>query len=212
MAAYYEFNGGQAPAPNYPTCPSVWNVLDCNSGQTNRPCCDQYKCYLEANNHMKCMGGSAAFPNSAFSSHAFDAAHPSGDEVMRNEIAAAGAHGVDFFAMEVFGGVRCNVASCVDVVDSVTSPTCDPFDSEMHLILRNEDAMQQAGLRWIIDLMNHGESHAGAYLTYPSFWDKAVENTVLAVSSPSYLRICGRPVVMIGNGFDLVTQAGSAAP
>ena len=58
MAAYYEFNG---QGPSYPNCPDVWNVLDCNAGQTNRPCCDQYKCYLEANNHMKCMGGASAF-------------------------------------------------------------------------------------------------------------------------------------------------------
>ena len=204
MAGYYSFDGR---APSYPTCTSVNNIPNCNTGQTNRPCCDQYNCMLEANNHMTCMGGSAAFPPAAFTSESFDSSHPPGVDTIRNEIIAAGQHGVDFFAVEIFGGVR----GVYGVTDPVTSPNADPFDSEMHLIMQSEDTMRDNNVRWIVDIMNHGEAWPNAYEQHPEFWQEGIDNTVLAISSPSYLTICGRPVVLVGNGFDLVSQAGGTA-
>jgi len=71
--------------------------------------------------------------------------------------------------------------------------------------------MAAAGLRWIVDIMNHGEAWPSAYVQKPALWAEAKYNVANAVVSPSYLRICGRPVVLVGNGFDLVTQAGGRA-
>ena len=206
MAGYYSFDGR---APSYPTCTSVHNLPNCNSAvpPTNRPCCDQYNCVYEPNNHMSCMGGSAAFPSGAFTAEEFDTGHPPGVETMRNEIIAAGQHGVHFLAVEIFGGVR----GALDVTDPVTSPDADPFDSEMHLVMQNEDAMREHNVRWIVDIMNHGEAWDNAYQQHPEFWQEGIDNTVLALSSPSYLTICGRPVVLVGNGADLVSQAGGTA-
>ena len=126
---------------------------------------------------------------------------------MRNEIIAAGQHGVHFLAVEIFGGVR----GVYGITDPVTSPNADPFDSEMHLVMQNEDAMRENNVRWIVDIMNHGEAWPNAYQQNPQFWQEGVDNTVLAVSSPSYLTICGRPVILVGNGFDLVSQAGGTS-
>ena len=126
--------------PKYPDCSAVRGIPNCNTGRTNRPCCDQHNCLLEANGHMSCFGGSDAYSNSDFSGRGFgpqsDGVIPpqSGLQTMRNEIAAAGAYGLGFFAVETFGGVR----GASGVTDRLASPNSDPFDTEMYLILQSE--------------------------------------------------------------------------
>lgn len=142
--AYHDVNGWyrleSTAGPNYPDCSAVRNVPNCNTGQTNRPCCNQYNCYLEANGHMSCLGAQDAYEYSDYSGRGFgtqsDGVIPpiSGLQTMRNEIAAAGAYGVGFFAVEIFGGVR----GSAGVTDSLVSPNSDPFDTEMYLILESE--------------------------------------------------------------------------
>ena len=142
--AYHDVNGWyrleSTAGPNYPDCSAVRGVPNCNTGETNRPCCDQYNCLLEANGHMSCFGGQEAYTYSDYSGRGFgtqsDGVVPpqNGLQTMRNEIAAAGAYGVGFFAVEIFGGVR----GSAGVTDSLTSPNSDPFDTEMYLILQSE--------------------------------------------------------------------------
>ena len=54
----------------------------------------------------------------------------------------------------------------------------------MGATLKANDCALKSFCAWRVKEAARGESHPSAYLNIPSLWDKAVENTVLAVASP----------------------------
>ena len=70
MNGYYRFDGRQ---PSYRPCTQIYNSPTCNLDKSNTPCCNEHGCQQASNGHMRCPGGSEAFPPDAFTPHAADA-------------------------------------------------------------------------------------------------------------------------------------------
>ena len=171
------------------------------------PCCNTTNnCLEDFAGHFSCPGGGDGFGDDDFTP-----VTPSdvGLQTVASEIATAAAHGVTFFGIECFGGLN----GVLSDGDPVNSPHEDPYDTALPLFLMSEATLRQHNFSFSVNLMNHAQvpGQVGVYTSRPALWQKAISNVLRALESPSYLRICGRPYVTIGNGFDLVRQAGNAS-